>query len=210
MKKLAMIVCLSLFVTNTQAAEESGWVKLFNGKNLDGWKQINGTAKYEVEDGVIVGTTVEGSPNSFLCTTKNYSDFILEFEVKVDNSLNSGVQIRSNSLESYRKGRVHGYQVEIATNGNAAYIYDEARRGWLGTKKKTPKASHKHFKNGEWNKYRVEVKGDSFKTWLNGHAVEDMTDSMTDSGFIGLQVHSYRGPKPAQVRWRNIRLQELK
>lgn len=93
--------------------------------------QINGTAKYEVKDGTILGTTVAGSPNSFLCTRKHYSDFDLEFEVKVDSRLNSGVQIRSNSFPQYRNGRVHGYQVEISTNGNAGFIYDEARRGWL-------------------------------------------------------------------------------
>ena len=115
-----------------------GWIPLFNGKNLDGWTQKNGTATYEVKDGTIVGTTVKGSPNSFLCTEKLYGDFELEFEVNVDSRLNSGVQIRSNSYKEYNNRRVHGYQVEIATNGSAGYIYDEARSGWLSQNRKDP------------------------------------------------------------------------
>jgi hypothetical protein len=158
---------------------------------------------------VIVGTTAEKSPNSFLCTTKDYGDFELQFEVKVDSALNSGVQIRSESKKEYQNGRVHGYQVEISTNGEAGFIYDEARRGWLSTDR-TDKDARAAFKDGEWNKYRVVCQGDSIKTWINGVPVADVKDDMTPSGFIGLQVHSYAGDKPAQVRWRNLRLKELK
>jgi hypothetical protein len=191
-------------------AADAGWVSLFNGKDLDGWVQHNGTAKYVVEGDAILGTTEAGSPNSFLCTEKDYGDFELEFEVKVDARLNSGVQIRSQSLKEYKDGRVHGYQVEIATNGSAGFIYDEARRGWLSTeesrKDETKRAA---FKDGEWNKYRAVCNGASIKTWVNGIAVADITDDMTPKGFIGLQVHGFKGDPPAQVRWRNIRLREL-
>lgn len=184
------------------------WVPLFNGKSLNGWRQINGSAKYEVKDGAIVGTTAKGSPNSFLCTKKHYRDFELKFEVKVDTRLNSGVQIRSNSFKEYRNGRVHGYQVEIATNGNAGFIYDEARRGWL-SKDRSDEKARQAFKEDKWNKYRVVCVGDSIKTWVNGIAVADVVDSMTKSGFIGLQVHGFKGDPPAQVRWRNIRIRDL-
>ena len=186
------------------------WIELFNGKDLAGWKQLNGTAKYEARDGVIVGTTVRGSPNSFLCTEKNYSDFILELEFKVDPTLNSGVQIRSNSFKEYKNGRVHGYQVEIDPSERAwtAGIYDEARRGWLNDLKGNEPA-RKAFKQNQWNHIRVEAVGDSIKTWLNGIAAADLMDSMTASGFIGLQVHSSKKEKPQQVRWRNIRIKDL-
>jgi len=188
--------------------DNDGWAWLFNGVNLDGWELINGSAKYEVKDGIIVGTTAEGSPNSFLCTKKHYTDFDLEFEVNVDPRLNSGVQFRSNSLKEYRNGRVHGYQVEIATS-NPGRIYDEARRGrWLD-EDTDPAKANKAFKVGEWNKYRVLCAGDSIKTWVNGVPIADLSDSMTSKGFIGLQVHSFRGDSPAQVRWRNIRIREL-
>ena len=186
-----------------------GWVQLFDGKTLDGWTQVNGTAKYTVEDGTVLGTTNEGSPNSFLCTTNLYGDFELELEVLVDDELNSGIQIRSNSFHNHNDGRVHGYQVEIAVNGTAGFIYDEARRGWLSKNRKDP-VKNKAFRSGKWNAYRIVCRGDSLKTWVNGVAIADVTDSMTASGFIGLQVHGIgKGAGPYQVRWRNIRLREL-
>jgi hypothetical protein len=188
--------------------DNEGWLSIFNGVNLDGWEQINGTAKYEVQDGTVLGTTAQGSPNSFLCTKKHYADFELEFEVKVDPRLNSGVQFRSNSFKDYQNGRVHGYQVEIATD-NAGRIYDEARRGrWLD---ETPPSEEARtaFKVNEWNAYKVACSGESIKTWLNGVPIVNIKDSMTKSGFIGLQVHSFGGDPAAQVRWKNIRIKEL-
>ena len=182
------------------------WTDLFDGKSLNGWTQKNGTASYEVKDGTIVGTTKKGSPNSFLCTDKLYGDFELEFDVNVDSRLNSGVQIRSNSYKEYRDYRVHGYQVEIATNGNAGLIYDEARRaGWL-SQNQDDKAARAAFKDGQWNKFNVVCKGDSIRTWVNGVPVANDTDGMSRVGFIGLQVHGFGDDKPAQVAWRNIRI----
>jgi 3-keto-disaccharide hydrolase len=212
----ACLVALSLAAVAADK-DEAGWKPLFNGKNLDGWVQKNGTARYQVENGAIVGKTNEGSPNSFLCTTKDYSNFELEFEVKVDDQLNSGVQIRSKTRGG-PTGRVHGPQVEIATNGTAGYIYGEAlTTGWLSRDPSNPKATGPRpltvFKKGEWNKFRVIAQGKSIKTWINGKPVADLTDNKTDmmSGFIGLQVHGIKkGFGPYEVRWRNIRIKELK
>ena len=90
---------LKVFGQNVLSSQEKkdGWELLFNGKDLTGFKQLNGDAKYRVEEGAIVGTTVPNTPNSFLATVKDYGDFILEVELKVDNSMNSGVQFRSLS-----------------------------------------------------------------------------------------------------------------
>ena len=188
------------------------WKMLFNGENLDGWVQRNGTATYRVEDGVIVGRTSEGSPNSFLATEKEYDDFVLTFEVKVDDELNSGVQIRSASKDDFNNGRVHGPQVEIATNGTAGFIYGEALgTHWLSEDRDDP-TKQAAFKKGEWNKYRVRAVGDSIKTWVNGVPVADLKDNKSgmSSGFIALQVHGIgEGTGPYEVRWRNIRLREL-
>lgn len=187
------------------------WVDLFDGKTLAGWKQINGTAKYEVVDGAIKGTTAEGSPNSFLCTEKRFQDFELEFEVNVDSRLNSGVQIRSNAFENYQKNRVHGYQVEIAAAGNSGRIYDEARRGgWVDKNPADPKAKDAAFKDGQWNKYRVLCEGKRIQTWINEVPIADVYDALTSQGFIGLQVHAFpKTDNPASVQWRNIRIKEL-
>src|SRR6478609_3730106 len=93
----ALVMCFALVSQVFADKADEGWKPLFNGKNLDGWVQHNGTATYRVEGDSIVGKTSEGSPNSFLCTVKDYGDFELKFEVKVDDELNSGVQIRSQS-----------------------------------------------------------------------------------------------------------------
>ncbi len=202
-----------------------GWVDLFNGKDLAGWTQRGGKAKYRVEGDSIVGTTAPNTPNSFLCTEKDYGDFILELEFKVDPKMNSGVQIRSQifdepkTLEHDGKqikiaaGRVHGYQVEIDPGARAwtGGIYDEGRRGWLDDHKDNP-AAREAFKNGQWNKFRVECNGDSIKTYVNGVPAADLKDAMTPKGFIALQVHSIGKDQkePMEVAWRNIRIQELK
>lgn len=192
------------------AADDAGWVSLFNGKNLDGWIQRNGKARYEVVDGTIVGTTVLNTPNSFLCTEKHYGDFVLELEFKVDPGLNSGIQIRSNSYSDYRKWRVHGYQVEIDPSERAwsGGIYDEARRGWVNNLEGN-EAARKAFKLSEWNHYKVQAIGDRIQTWVNGVPAADLVDPLTQSGFIALQVHSTRSKEPLQIRWRNIRIKDL-
>lgn len=206
-----------------------GFVSLFNGKDLTGWSQKNGSAKYTIEDGgIICGETAEGSPNSFLCTEKEYGNFELTFDVKVDDALNSGVQIRSKQKEAPKKegaakkkdddGRVYGPQVEIEASGKngaeAGYVYGEATgRGWLVPKERlTP---HSHFKDGQWNSYRIIANGPRFQVWINGTEIIDLTDEAIfethPTGFIGLQVHSIpKGAGPYQVRWKNIKIREIK
>lgn len=195
---------------------------LFNGTSLDGWEVKSGFATYKVENGTIVGTTAEGSPNTFLCTQKTYGDFVLEFEVKCDPQLNSGVQFRSAAYpeateievngkkRKHDAGRVYGYQVEIASNGTAGRVYDEARRGvWLDTGEPCEDAK-KAFKPDDWNLYRLIVQGDHIQTFVNGVKVGDFCDGVSSSGFFGLQVHGIKkGTGPFSVAWRNIRIREL-
>ena len=208
------ILCL-LVLTTTINGKEAGrsdnWTPLFDGTTLDGWTQRGGKADYSVEDGVIVGRSVPNTSNSFLCTDRHYGDFILELEFKVHPELNSGIQIRSHSLADYRKGRVHGYQVEIDPSSRAwsTGIYDESRRGWLYSLKDKP-AAQAAFKQGDWNHVRIAAIGSSIKTWLNGVPAADLVDTMTQSGFIALQVHGVGDRQdPLDVRWRNIRIQDL-
>jgi len=215
---LALVSFLVCIVTVTSC--QSTFVPLMDGETLSGWEQKGGTAAYAVEDGAIVGRSVPNSPNSFLCTKKRYGDFILEYEFQCDAELNSGVQIRSNSLTEYRNGRVHGYQVEIDPNKPERMwvggIYDEARRGWLypgkgGGEAETFSAQGiRIYKKGSWNQIRVEAIGASIKTWLNGEPRANLQDGLTRSGFIGLQVHGVgKRQDPLTVRWRNLRILEL-
>lgn len=206
MKLWAAALSLTLLPLCAMAQE---WQSLFNGKSLSGWVQRNGKAKYSVENDAIVGRTVYGTPNSFLCTKKNYGDFILEFEFRMDNSLNSGVQFRSESLKSYNNGRVHGYQFEMDPSPRTwtGGIYDEARRGWLYNMNNNPSAKTA-FKKDAWNKARIEAIGTTLRTWVNGIACADIQDNATLTGFIALQVHAIgnKADEGKKVEWRNIRI----
>lgn len=213
MKTKFAISCLLLFVTSTAFAQEDvGFIDLFNGKDLDGWTQRNGTATYRVEGNSIVGKTAEGSPNSFLCTDKLYGNFELKFDVKVDSRLNSGVQIRSQTAGGKPDGRVNGPQVEISTDKMAGYIYGEAAGGWMTPD--TDRKPHVNFKEDQWNSYHVVAFENHIETWINGKQISDLThDERFKShpkGFIGLQVHGIgKGQGPYEVRWRNLKLRDL-
>lgn len=204
-------VILSLIFSGCQQEQkdDTPWVALFDGETLNGWTQLGGDANYFVRDKAIVGTTVHDTPNSFLTSDKMYSDFILELDYKVDSSMNSGIQIRSNSLPYYREGRVHGYQIEIDPSDRAwsAGIYDEARRGWLHPLTDNPKAQ-KAFKQNDWNHYRIEAIGDTLKTWINEVPAAYLIDDKTHSGFIGLQVHSISGSQKegTEIIWKDIKI----
>jgi hypothetical protein len=225
MKKQTLLILFFSLATGLFAKHhKEGVIPIFDGKSLNGWTQLNGTATYRVEKGAIIGKTKEGSPNSFLCSDKLYGDFELQFQVKlINDELNSGVQIRSQCKEPTDKekargdkhGRVNGPQVEIeATKENGAesgYVYGEACGGWM-----TPKEDlipHKHFKNGEWNQYRIVAKGPRIQTWVNGNKVSDLVDKEKQKshpkGFIGLQVHGIKkGTGPYGVSWKNIKIKE--
>ena len=194
---------------NVRGKAPTTWTKLFNGTNLEGWEQRNGTATFRIEGDAIVGKTKEGSGNSFLCTQASYDDFELKFEVKVDDALNSGVQIRSQSKADFHNGRVHGPQVEIeAGPGAAGYVYSEGTgRGWITQERPLTD----QFKNGEWNNYLIRSQGNRIRTWVNGRPVADVATTESPlSGIIGLQVHGIpKGSGPHEVRWRKLYIKEL-
>jgi len=211
------------FLIPTASIAADDWVSLFDGKSLDGWTVRGGTATYKVEDGVIVGTTKEGSRNTFLCRG-NYSDFELELEVKCDPELNSGIQIRSHVYEKdtpqpsnpkriRTAGEVFGYQCEVCNQkkGDSGNFYDEGRLGkWHSSFAGKPEAK-KAFKDNEWNHFRIVAQGDHIRSWVNGIACGDFHDSTDAAGFIGLQIHRIKdGVGPYRVRWKNIRIRELK
>ncbi|MGL5563666.1 MAG: 3-keto-disaccharide hydrolase [Tannerellaceae bacterium] len=213
--KTKNLLCLALLGFSSFSFAADGWKTLFNGKDLSGFTQLNGKAPFFVKDGCLVGKSVKGEPNSFLATTEIYKDFILEFEVKCDTSLNSGVQFRSESLPTYQNGRVHGYQCEIDPSDRAwsGGVYDEARRGWLASLENNTEGQQAYKKHG-WNKYRIEALGDMIRIWLNGVNTANLYDNETPEGFIAFQVHGIGNSKPWQegkeIQWRNIRIKTEK
>jgi hypothetical protein len=217
------LFALSLFAAPNAALSADGWQSLFDGSSLDGWEVKGGKATYKAEDGMIVGTTTVGSPNTFLCRGP-FGDFELELDVLCDKALNSGVQVRSHVYEQdtpqesnpkqiRKAGVVYGYQCEIAAaeGGVSGNFWDEARRTkWLDDFSAKPDAK-RAFKNDEWNHYRIVAQGDRIRSWVNGVPCADFHDPTDASGFIGLQVHGIKaGTGPYSVRWKNIRARELK
>ncbi len=213
-KLVLAVTGLSLIAYSFSAvAQKSGWKDLFDGKSLKGWKAVGGHAPYEVIDGAIVGTMTEGKYNSFLITEKEYGDFILELEVKLEGTeTNSGVQTRSHfdPAGNQGEGRVYGRQMEIDPSDRAwtGGIYDEARRLWLYPLSLNPGAS-KAYKRDAYNHYRIEAIGNETRTWVNGIPAALVVDTLDPSGFIGLQVHSIRNPELVgkKVYFKNIRIQ---
>lgn len=209
-KRIVILLSTACLVISLNAQKtNSAWKSLFDGKTLKGWTQKGGQAKYTIENGVIVGTTVANTPNSFLCTEVEYGDFILELDLNIEE-MNSGIQFRSLSKPDYQNGRVHGYQMEVDPTDRAwsGGIYDEGRRDWLYIPNINPEGK-KSFKIGGWNKYRIEAIGNTLRTFINGVPVAHLIDDMTAKGFIALQVHSIYGKmkEGMKVRWKNIRIQ---
>src|SRR3954464_13984435 len=165
MKNIRIACFFQLFLlVSSLCTAQSGWTSLLDGKTLNGWKKLGGTADYKIENGMIVGSTVVNSQNTFLCTEKEYGDFILELEVKLDDTTsNSGVQLRSHFNNG--KGRVYGYQCEFDPSARrwSGGLYDEGRRDWL-----YPMSLHADaqsaFKIGTFNKVHVECIGHEIKT----------------------------------------------
>ncbi|WP_298340587.1 DUF1080 domain-containing protein [uncultured Algibacter sp.] len=194
----------------TQQDRQPPWVDLFSNNSLDGWNIKGGKATYINENGTIIGTTALNTPNTFLSSNKIYDNFILEIDFKVDPIMNSGIQIRSNSLPYYKDGIVHGYQVEIDPSNRSwsGGLYDEKRRKWLNPLEDNPTAQAA-FKQNEWNHYRIEAIGDTIKTWINNIPAAYLIDDKTASGFIGLQVHGIGKNEDKlgkQIMWKNAKI----
>jgi len=223
--RFILLPAAALTVATLSIQAEDGWQHWFKD-SLGDAKIVSGTASYKVENGVLIGTTTDGSPNSFLIKGA-FKDFELEFDVKVDDELNSGVQVRSHLAKEgdpapegskgkpLPAGRLYGPQCEIAVNGTAGNFYDEARRGtwWsllTNTESIRTDAAKAAFKKGEWNHYRIVVKGDHYQSWINSVVTADFKQSGDPEGYIGFQVHGIKkGTGPFSVRWKDVKFKAL-
>ncbi|NCF30375.1 MAG: DUF1080 domain-containing protein [Bacteroidetes bacterium] len=231
MNKLIYLLIFIITIVSAQNQDS----EIFNGSNLDGWVNYGG-GKFFVEDQCIVAEAINGIPNTFLHTEKKYQNFELEFDVKLDTVLNSGVQIRSNIYQKdtqtirwggrfdengdkmiIRKkrsaGRFWGYQIEIDPTSRAwsGAIYEEAGRGFLHTPGINQEVKSA-LKPLEWNHFRVRVKDHHIQSWVNGVMVGDVYDDLTDNGYIALQLHGIGKNKlkaNKKIRWKNLSLKEL-
>ena len=200
-----------LLIAYASFARGGEWEQLFNGKNLKGWEKLDGTAEYRVENGEVIGTSKTGTPNTFMATKKTYGDFILEYDMKMEGGLNSGVQFRSVSHRPDGSARVNGYQVECDDHSDRPWvggIYEEASRGWLYPMSYNPE-SYKAFKRGDWNHYRIEAIGNSIRTYINDVSFANLVDDFRSEGFIALQVHGIGNDaeqEGKEISWKNVRI----
>ncbi len=189
------------------------FVSIFNGENLDGWSTRQGTMIFKAKSGEIVGTCGEGS-STFLCTEKEYQDFIFTCEMKWEEDGNSGVQVRSRMRKDANRDTVIGPQVELEDlakkgRGWSGGIYGQNSGGWFYP---LNAPEHKDLKNiidrDGWNRMTVKVTGNVFKTWINGVPAANWVDEKNEypNGFIGLQLH---GGKKGIIHWRNLKIMEL-
>lgn len=210
--KIMGLLTFSICIKISFSQSTGGWINLFDGKTLNGWKRLAGTANYSVENGAIVGTTVEGSGNTFLATEKEYGDFILEVDIMLESDKgNSGVQTRSHYDPSGHngKGLVYGRQVEVDPSDRkwSGGIYDEGRRLWLYPLTLNPNAQNA-FKHHEYNHYRIECIGNEMKTWINGIPAAYLVDTIDSKGFIALQVHAVSKEEAnKKIYFKNVRIQ---
>lgn len=200
---------------SAQDAEE-GFVSLFNGKDLTGWVKNGGSATYKVEDGAIVGECVPNTPNNtFLCSEKEFGNFIFKCDFKAEVPGNSGVQFRSHIRPEGDGQRVFGYQCEIDPSDGfeTGRIYDEGRRGhqngivWMNdVAPENHQAAKDSYRAGDWNSLEIQCVGPSIRTWINGVPVTNTFDYMDMSGIFGLQIHA---GSQGKIHWKNIRIKDL-
>jgi hypothetical protein len=196
----SLLIFLSFLIST--GTSSGGFKKIFNGKDLTGWR-IHGTEKWYVENGELVCESGPDKQYGYLSTNKSYDNFILHLKFKLEANGNSGVFIRSG-IEGTK---ISGWQVEVAPpNHNTGGIYESYGRGWLI---KPKPEDEKNLKAGDWNDMRIQVINDEVTTWLNGKQMIYLKDEKIGAGkgFIALQIHDGGGIK---VRWKNLRIKELK
>lgn len=174
------------------AGTKTGFLKLFNGKDLAGW-EAGGGAKWVVKDGAIVGTQGENNSPGDLFTKDAYKDFLLEVTYRIEWPCNSGVWFRYQTPEKAYQADILEYKDPECYSGT---LYCPSKMFLAMNKDKTL------VNRDGWNTIKVQAEGDHIQIWLNGKQVADVRDKTTDSGKIGFQVHpgAEFGPMKIVVR----------
>ncbi|MBO0722541.1 MAG: DUF1080 domain-containing protein [Blastocatellia bacterium] len=200
----ALIVFLAF--SSWAQAQGTAAINLFDGKTFAGWE---GDHKiFRIEDGAIVGGSMKESlpRNEFLCTTKEYGDFVLRLKFKLlgdPAKANAGIQFRSRRIPN--DNEVSGYQADLGQNYYGA-LYDESRRKKVLAQPKMEELNE-YLKRGDWNEYEIRAEGRRIRLAINGHQTVDYTETdeaIEQSGVLCLQIHA--GP-PSEARYKDIALE---
>gem|GEM_PF-348382 len=183
---------------------DGGWIDLFNGTNLDGWREnrFAHAPRWEVKDGVLTASGGQG----YLATLESFEDFELFAEVRItdtaDRHGNSGIYVRCQPHVNRALEFPPGYEVQCDHNDSRNYTGSIYNLGSPGSSAPKPRA-----RDGEWFTMRVWVKGNHFRTWVNGEPAVDCIDpqSRYPRGYILLQQHHRSGV----VEFRQVRIRRL-
>lgn len=211
-----------LLNTDREPDVTKGFTSLFNGKDLKGWTPKGGTCRFEVKDGLLIGTCVPGSNSTYLCTDRvDFTDFIFTCDMKWVVDGNTGVMFRAQTKPGKKVDKsgkksltVFGPQAEMEGITGDRYwsggVYGQSCGGyfyplWL----KEHQAARDALKRNktEWNRLTIKAEGNVVKTWINGvPAAHWVGDGSYAKGFFGLQIH--KGSE-GTVQWKKICVKEL-
>lgn len=202
----------ALINTDAEPSLQEGFVSLYNGENLDGWTPLGGHCTFEARGEAIVGTTVVGSPSTYLSTARDdYTDFVFTAELKWEVDGNSGIMFRAQTKPGKKGTTVFGTQAEMEgfsqDRGWSGGIYGQSAGGWLYPLwLDAHKEARKALKKDQWNRITIKAVGPDIKTWVNGIPAAHYQTEEYLQGFFSLQVHS---GKKGTIHFRNIKVKEL-
>lgn len=178
---------------------EAGFLQLFNGKDLTGWKATDG-ARWVVENGNIVGTQGQNNAPGDLLTEQVYKDFLLTVTYRVEWPCNSGVWFRYQSAAKAYQADILEYKKPVCYSGT---LYCPGKMFLAMNTDKTL------VNRQGWNTMSVRAEGNHIQIWINGHKVADVRDDTTDSGSIGFQIHAGDQLSPNKIIVREVLLKPL-
>ena len=205
MRRALMVAVVAAALTSSGCSNLGGGsVQLFNGKDLTGWAPEGG-AKWEVTDGMLIGSQGANYAPGDLFTTANYQDFELKGTWKAVWPCNSGIWFRYvNAGKSYQYDILE-WPSPVAYSGTI-YAPGLGSRVFL-----TVNERKELVKRDDWNEMRLLVKGDHIQAWLNGVQTADVHDTrIPDPGRIGIQIHPGDQFGPMKIMIKELKLRELK
>jgi hypothetical protein len=206
MRFLILILIVILISFPASAAEKP--VRLFDGKTFRGWEGDTNKS-FRIQDGAIVAGTMDAKipRNEFLCTTRNYTNFVLRLQFKLmGKGANAGVQFRTKRIPNHHE--VSGYQADMGDPSWWGCLYDESRRNKI-LAQADKDAVNKVLKREDWNDYEIRAEGKRIRLAINGLQTIDYTEEdpkIEDYGVIAVQIHS--GP-PSEAWYKDITIVEL-
>ena len=227
---IILFMLLLLFAACDQQKNNEEWEDLLVKQNFEDFEMLEGEGEWYFEDSILIGECLIGNPNSYLCTKKSYSDFVMELDFQVGNKINSGVQVRTTVHKNdtnityvngrltpiidklFKKGSIYGYQIEMDPSERAwtGGLYQVGGRGWIVHLKDNPKAQQA-YKNEGWNHMRIKCKGDSIATWINGVQAVSTTDKLFDFGAVGFQLHKINKQEQQgqKIKFKNVKIKTI-